>query len=428
MTEQPGATHRRINEAGDPAPSSQDFRDEGRPEPAYLGFSCGISGPASPAKPAVGIPGDSRGRNNSPGSPGNTFAVSSEAQLPTPIGRLLMEGSCSILGKSMEVPGLCVLWHNQIAALSCMGHLPGQTTARASGRSGRRCGTRSATPSGLASTSRRTFGRQPASELPFRDVVLTERDKNLLPELRRASAMALPRCVVPRYATAWTESLEGAMRGHQSWALLCRCRRRLLPAEIPKGVERNSELKQRLQLWEPGLISVLIGMDLGQQNSGPLRRTARKTQPQTDEQRGKRACAWTARRSISKAVKGLVGDAAQGSADCRRNWTTALIPRSSGIGPCPTIAEYAEAARIAWGGGRYKLARSAMREQGRSKTGIASLPHVKLSPMSAPGPTGERQEHLDASGGSCSAALTSSRSSGPRETCRKNAASCSIHG
>ena len=37
-----------------------------------------------------------------------------------------------------------------------------------------------------------------------------------------------------------------------------------------------------------------------------------------------------------------------------------------------------------------------MREQGRSKTGIASLPHVKLSPMGAPVPTGGRQEHLDA--------------------------------
>ena len=95
------------------------------------------------------------------------------------------------------------------------------------------------------------------------------------PELRRASAMALPRCVVSRYATAWAESLEGAVSGHQSWALLCRCR-------------------------------------------------------------------------------------------CR-----------------PTSAEFAEAARIAWCGGRHKLARSAVREQGRSKTGLASLPHVKLSPMSA---------------------------------------------
>ena len=37
-----------------------------------------------------------------------------------------------------------------------------------------------------------------------------------------------------------------------------------------------------------------------------------------------------------------------------------------------------------------------MREQGRSNTSIASLHHVKLSPMSAFGPTGEWQEHLDA--------------------------------
>ena len=33
-----------------------------------------------------------------------------------------------------------------------------------------------------------------------------------------ASAVALPRCVVSRYATTWAESLEGAMSGHQSWA------------------------------------------------------------------------------------------------------------------------------------------------------------------------------------------------------------------
>ena len=32
-----------------------------------------------------------------------------------------------------------------------------------------------------------------------------------------------------------------------------------------------------------------------------------------------------------------------------------------------------------------------MREQGRSITRIASLPHAKLAHMSAPGPTGERQ-------------------------------------
>ena len=84
-----------------------------------------------------------------------------------------------------------------------------------------------------------------------------------------------------------------------------------------------------------GHITDLISKVLGQQNSGPLRRTARRVQPQTDEQRGKRACALTARGSTSKVVKGLVGGAAQGSADCRRNWTPALIPLSPVTGTHP---------------------------------------------------------------------------------------------
>ena len=123
--------------------------------------------------------------------------------------------------------------------------------------------------------------------------------------------------------------------------------------------------------------------------------------------------------------------AAQGSADCRRNWTTALIPRSPGY--WNSFFQCGEAARIVWGSGRYKLARSAMSEQGRTRTGIASLPHIKLSLMSAPGPTCERQEHLDAVVSFAGAgqrrclfqALTFSRSSGPLETHRKSAASCS---
>ena len=42
------------------------------------------------------------------------------------------------------------------------------------------------------------------------------------------------RCVVCRYATAWAVSLEGAVSGRQSWALLCRFRCRLLLAESRK--------------------------------------------------------------------------------------------------------------------------------------------------------------------------------------------------
>ena len=138
----------------------------------------------------------------------------------------------------------------------------------------------------------------------------------------------------------------------------------------------------------------LLEKVLEQQHSGPVRKRKRVVQPQTDELRGRRACALTAREPITQTMKRLVGGAAQGSAECRKN--TALIPRSLCFGAHPTSAECTEAARAAWGGGRCTAARGAMREQGRSKTGTASLPHVKMAPMSALGPRGDRQEHLDA--------------------------------
>ena len=160
------------------------------------------------------------------------------------------------------------------------------------------------------------------------------------------------------------------MSRHHCWAVLCRYRCHLLLAEIPKGVDRNSELKQRRHLWDTGQISDLISKVLGQQNSGPHRRTAIRMQSQTDQQRGtaretsgRLTTDETAREAslcldsprIPQQSRGWAGGgAAQGSAVCRTNWTTALNPRSSGIGTHPTSAEFAEAARTAWGGGRYE--------------------------------------------------------------------------
>ena len=138
--------------------------------------------------------------------------------------------------------------------------------------------------------------------------------------------MPIPRCTVSRYPTPWAESLEGAISGHQSWAVLSRYRCRLLLAEVPKGSDRDSELKLRQQMWEARRVSELIFKILGQQHSGPLRRRKREVLPQTDEQRGKRACAWRARGiHQQRRERTLVGGAAQSSADCGKNWTTALI-------------------------------------------------------------------------------------------------------
>ena len=204
--------------------------------------------------------------------------------------------------------------------------------------------------------------------------------------------MALPRCVVSRYATARAESLEGAISGHQSWALLCRCRCRLRLAEVPRGTDRNLELKLRLRLWEAGEVSELISKILGKQH--------RATQPQTDEQRGKRACALTATGSISKAVKGLVGGA--GQRFHRLSKKLDCSPDSTDLGQRNSSHQ----CRVCQGGagclGLWKVLGSARCHGRARRISIASLPHVHLSPIGTPSSPSQGPDR----GGACFEDLT----------------------
>ena len=110
-------------------------------------------------------------------------------------------------------------------------------------------------------------------------------------------------------------------------------------------------------------------------------------------------------------MKGLVGGAAQGSAGCCRNWTTELEHWNSshrrGVCRCGPN-------RLGW----RAIQTGAERQEGASskQNRHRFVPHIKLSPMSAPGPIGERQEHLDAIVSFAGAGQTSRQ---------KNAASCS---
>ena len=56
----------------------------------------------------------------------------------------------------------------------------------------------------------------------------------------------------------------------------------------------------------------------------------------------------------------------------------------------------ADAARAsAWGAGDAQEARRELRQASRSPDGLPGIPWARLPPYAAPGPTGERQEHLD---------------------------------
>ena len=73
----------------------------------------------------------------------------------------------------------------------------------------------------------------------------TAQSQQLLADLRRASAVAIPRWIVARYASAQAESLEGAVSGHQSCATGINSRRNrqkcgVKAAPTALGNRRNS--------------------------------------------------------------------------------------------------------------------------------------------------------------------------------------------
>ena len=147
----------------------------------------------------------------------------------------------------------------------------------------------------------------PLLNCPIRDVVETESDRQLLASLRRASSMAIPRCMVSCCATAWAESLEGAMSGPgpSSTDIFVSCCLRKSPRALREMQSKNSGCSFGRQ-------ATLTSLSDESQDSNTLDllaegiglRSHKPTNSVGDEPR-------TARGSISKAMKGLVGGAAQ---------------------------------------------------------------------------------------------------------------------
>ena len=181
----------------------------------------------------------------------------------------------------------------------------------------------------------------------------------------------VPVSVASRLATAWSESLEGSMAGDGMWALLARYRSRLLLPHSPADVDRNTEIKRRLNLWERGQFDDLVQTVVGQQAEAerqrrPTEQSAILRESEAEERQGKRARQKTAGNAVRKAVQGLVGGVAAGTDEERARWATEYIPRSSiGVSPCASVEEADAAKACAWGQGNVQQARREMRSVGR---------------------------------------------------------------
>jgi hypothetical protein len=121
------------------------------------------------------------------------------------------------------------------------------------------------------------------------------------------------------------------MANNEVWGFLARYRSRLLLAPVPEGVDRNTELKRRLQHWERGRFDELVQHVAGQQVKVERLRQGRQTASidNSEERLGRTARQKTAANAVSKAMKGLVGGVAAGSPSERERWAADLIPHTA---------------------------------------------------------------------------------------------------
>ena len=137
----------------------------------------------------------------------------------------------------------------------------------------------------------------------------------------------------------------------------------------------------------------LIGRNFGEQHTGP-RNTERKTQPQTQQQGGKRACAFTARGSISKARIGW-------RSCCGHGRTQEAMDCSS---DSPKFSQVWESHRNRTNsGGACSVERRQVQRSEKcfertrpQQNGCSVASACQTGAHECPWAMGERQEHLDA--------------------------------
>ena len=311
-------------------------RDEARSEPACLGLPSGTSSPASPA-----TANNEECQKTAQAETNARSAVRSVAQLPTLTRRLQMEVSCSMWSRSTEVRCcLQTVWdscvgviarpassvalseHSGVAGATTAGatllstnfvwgHLPGQTTARASETSSEL----------VASTPRRYSGRQPASELPCPG--------------RRSDRR--------RQAAAFRAS-PGRWHSRGAWSLDLRLgqkRCRLLLAEIPEGVDRKLRAETATSP---------VGIGTNQRSDPPSPGSAKLWAASQNSKKGAATDRRTAREASFPSAKPWRDRSVAPRRALQTAAGTGPQPSSPEARARPTSAECAEAARTTWGG------------------------------------------------------------------------------
>ena len=235
---------------------------------------------------------------------------------------------------------------------------------------------------------------------PTRDVVIPNDLVERVAALGNNTVEHIPDKVLARVSACWAEWLEGLACGRRQWSQMARCRARLLLTWVDIR-NKTKELCIRLQLWEQGRIDELLERVEQAQAADTeaklsKRRGGRDFVGQIERQQGRRARKCTKKGRFRKAMMAFSNKGRfEATAEDRISLARALIPTSEG--PAPTGEE--QAAEQAWALATHGHGASdadmykhlaVQREEGK----IPTIPIPTFAALTAPGPTGERAEHL----------------------------------
>ena len=216
--------------------------------------------------------------------------------------------------------------------------------------------------------------------------------------LRCGSVTHVPKSQRDRLTAWYCDCLEGSLDGEEVWGQLHEAFTKLLFASIPSGIPTDVEIASRLDMWEAGRLTDLVTRAQEQQSRKKETTAAALARKQVSAAQA-RAERLAKENAKSKACQSLLGGVKSLSPDEQRQWSSKLFPRAASgrrtHAPAPPSADASANAPPVTPPVQAPEAQQSPNENSSSDPLDGHpLKGISFPPMSGPGPSGTRPEHV----------------------------------
>lgn len=234
---------------------------------------------------------------------------------------------------------------------------------------------------------------------PGREVAVPHDLVARVTELGNGTCEHVPMCLRDRFAITWAESIEGTVAGSALWAELARCRARLLLTWVGSK-DKIGDIRRRLDWWEHGQIDRLIRHVEQRKNEHQSQRDGGRQVESVgaqQERQGKKALKLTVKECYKKATMAFsTAGNVRATPEEKQRWTDRLIPRRE----AGEADQHHREEGLKWGKANLRFGASDaeayrfLAKNDGGDTRVPLIPMPRFAALSAPGPSGERAEHL----------------------------------